>query len=83
MLQKFSKKFRFFPQPEWIAISRVQCYNTLKWKGREDTMNKTNRAAVILALLAGICIGGAAAAVSYAMPGKASPTVQSLYQQAI
>ena len=46
-------------------------------------MNKTNRAAVILALLAGICIGGAAAAVSHAMPGKASPTVQSLYQQAI
>ena len=46
-------------------------------------MNKTNRAAVILALLAGICIGGAAAAVSHAMPGKASPTVQALYQQAI
>ena len=46
-------------------------------------MNKTNRAAVILALLAGICIGGAAAAVSHAMPRKASPTVQALYQQAI
>lgn len=46
-------------------------------------MNKTNRSAMIFALLAGICIGGAAAAVSHAMPGKSSPTVQALYQQVI
>ena len=53
---------------------------------KDDPMNKMNSISIMIALLAGICIGGSAAAVYHHIPvtDQSKPdTVQALYQRAI